>query len=343
MGYKHRIHWNYDKVKEYIKGENGNGCELISTTYINNREQLIIKCVCGETFERTFTGFKDQNLKSCSKCSGVTKWNIDTVRKFIEIDSKSSCKLISEKYIDNKTNLKLICSCGNSFTKTLHNFKDNNQRQCRTCTNKKINYHRYNEIKIYIESLGYELVSKTYDPKSKLIIKDNFGYYYVINLMNLKLGKKPSYVHTSNPYTIQNIKLWLKLNNKSFELVTEVYTKIKERFKWKCFICEETFESTCHSVLNHNVGCPYCVGQKVGLSNCLATKNPKLASEWHPIKNGNINLMMLLVVHQKYFGGYVLNVIMNGLRQLQKEMVLVVVVQNAINLKENKNAKEFYY
>lgn len=32
-------------------------------------------------------------------------------------------------------------------------------------------------------------------------------------------------------------------------------------------------------------GCPYCNGKKVSMDNCLATKNLKLAREWHPKKN----------------------------------------------------------
>jgi len=35
-------------------------------------------------------------------------------------------------------------------------------------------------------------------------------------------------------------------------------------------------------------GCPYCSGQKVCIDNCLATVNLKLASEWHPTKNGKL-------------------------------------------------------
>jgi len=31
--------------------------------------------------------------------------------------------------------------------------------------------------------------------------------------------------------------------------------------------------------------CPFCSGKKVCEDNCLQTVNPKLASEWHPIKN----------------------------------------------------------
>lgn len=34
--------------------------------------------------------------------------------------------------------------------------------------------------------------------------------------------------------------------------------------------------------------CPYCRGHKVCADNCLATRNPKLAKEWHPEKNGSL-------------------------------------------------------
>lgn len=35
-------------------------------------------------------------------------------------------------------------------------------------------------------------------------------------------------------------------------------------------------------------GCPICSGQKVVLSNCLATTHPNIAKEWHPTKNGDL-------------------------------------------------------
>lgn len=34
--------------------------------------------------------------------------------------------------------------------------------------------------------------------------------------------------------------------------------------------------------------CPYCVGKRVSRDKCLAVKNPKLAKEWHPSKNGDL-------------------------------------------------------
>ena len=36
------------------------------------------------------------------------------------------------------------------------------------------------------------------------------------------------------------------------------------------------------------IGCPYCRGLRVDTSNCLSTTHPKLASEWHPTKNGTL-------------------------------------------------------
>jgi hypothetical protein len=40
--------------------------------------------------------------------------------------------------------------------------------------------------------------------------------------------------------------------------------------------------------VSQNSTCPYCCGQKVDLSNCLATTYPDIASQWHPTKNNEI-------------------------------------------------------
>lgn len=39
---------------------------------------------------------------------------------------------------------------------------------------------------------------------------------------------------------------------------------------------------------NSGRGCPVCAGQAVCGDNCLQTTNPKLAKEWHPIKNNKL-------------------------------------------------------
>jgi hypothetical protein len=124
----------------------------------------------------------------------------------------------------------------------------------------------------------------------KLLAKTQEGYYVVINLSNLKCGKMPNVFDVYNPYTIQNIKLWCKLNNKSFKLISNKYEGCEKHLEWQCLKidCNEKFRSRWNNIGNNNNNCPYCCGQRVGLSNCLATKNPELASEWHPTKNGDL-------------------------------------------------------
>ena len=58
---------------------------------------------------------------------------------------------------------------------------------------------------------------------------------------------------------------------------------------WKCDICHGDYKMKISDKSTRNFGCPYCSGKRV-LSgfNDLLTTNPKLASEWHPTKNGDL-------------------------------------------------------
>lgn len=148
----------------------------------------------------------------------------------------------------------------------------------------------YDKVKKYIEDIGYILISKEYkNNKQKLLLKDKVGYYYISSINRLLKNHIPWLVHLNNPYTIQNIKLWCKLNDKPFELVSMIYETNKKKLKWKCLKekCGEIFEATWGNIIS-NKGCSYCAGKQVGLSNCLATNNPELAAEWHPTKNGEL-------------------------------------------------------
>ena len=148
----------------------------------------------------------------------------------------------------------------------------------------------YIEVKECVENLGYKLISDKYiNSRSKIIFKDNKGYFYNVVFSSLKIGNIPDKFHKSNPYTIQNIKLWCELNNKSFKLVSKEYNGNDKILKWECLKeeCGEEFEAKWRDIFD-NCGCSYCRGFKVGLSNCLVTKNPELAKEWHPTKNGDL-------------------------------------------------------
>lgn len=57
---------------------------------------------------------------------------------------------------------------------------------------------------------------------------------------------------------------------------------------WKCYNTEFD-DHEWEAVISHRTSgnkCPCCVGQKVVISNCLATLFPELINQWHPVKNG---------------------------------------------------------
>lgn len=57
---------------------------------------------------------------------------------------------------------------------------------------------------------------------------------------------------------------------------------------WKCHKGDDHEWEAMVNGRNSGESCPVCINQKIVLSNCLATLNPELATEWHPSKNGNL-------------------------------------------------------
>lgn len=141
-----------------------------------------------------------------------------------------------------------------------------------------------------LNNFEYEVISDKYINNSqKLILKDKYGYMYVSEWNSIQNKYKPFFAHKSNPYSIQNIKLWCELNEKDFELLSTEYLGMETNLEWKCLksSCGEVFTQPWH-IISMNINCPYCNGQRVGISNCLATKHPEIANQWHPTKNGNL-------------------------------------------------------
>ncbi len=61
-----------------------------------------------------------------------------------------------------------------------------------------------------------------------------------------------------------------------------------KRVWWKCPEGDDHEWQAPPSTRMKGVGCPYCAGIYVSKDNCLATKNPELAKQWHPTKNGDL-------------------------------------------------------
>ncbi|MBT3944420.1 MAG: zinc-ribbon domain-containing protein, partial [Candidatus Marinimicrobia bacterium] len=73
---------------------------------------------------------------------------------------------------------------------------------------------------------------------------------------------------------------------------TKVWWQCKYGHEWQAQIARRYFGNNC----------PYCCGQKVGYGNDLKSKYPKIATLWHPTKNGSISTSDVMPgSHKKYW------------------------------------------
>jgi hypothetical protein len=70
---------------------------------------------------------------------------------------------------------------------------------------------------------------------------------------------------------------------------SDFFTKSGIKVWWKCDKGNDHVWLTSPNERNRGRGCPICSGSKIVNSNCLSTTHPKLAEQWHPIKNIDLN------------------------------------------------------
>jgi hypothetical protein len=82
------------------------------------------------------------------------------------------------------------------------------------------------------------------------------------------------------------VKQWH--HEKNNPLKPENFTQYSgKKVWWKCSKGDDHEWKTTIAHRSGGRGCPFCSGKKTSKSNNLLARNPKVASEWHPTKNGN--------------------------------------------------------
>jgi very-short-patch-repair endonuclease len=144
----------------------------------------------------------------------------------------------------------------------------------------------WEEVEEIVNSLGYELVDDYYKGyERRVVINDEYGYKYDVVLNSLTHGYKPQFVSISNPYSLENISLWLIHNSKSFYLVeNDGYCGWSEKLNFHCTVCNEDFNMSWNQ-LSQNQGCSICSGKQVGERTSLFYLRPDLMDEWNFEKN----------------------------------------------------------
>lgn len=145
-------------------------------------------------------------------------------------------------------------------------------------------------LKTTVINAGYRLLD-IYKQKgeTKIIIQDKIGYKYDVFIKSLiRIPIFPIASIANKKFSFENIYIWLKTNRPEFELYEQINSEwCGEKLNFYHKTCNESFYMTWNH-MKEGIGCPVCAGHQVGKKTSLAYLRPDIASDWHPIKNGNL-------------------------------------------------------
>lgn len=117
----------------------------------------------------------------------------------------------------------------------------------------------YEEVYEFFKSKGLELLDKEYlGIKTKIHCVDLDGYNMSICYDSLKNNKGVRRFDKSNPYTIENIKLYIKLNRENVEFNdNQIYIGAHKKLMFRCLIHNKKFPMEWAN-FQSGQGCPSC-------------------------------------------------------------------------------------
>lgn len=177
----------------------------------------------------------------------------------------------------------LCGGCGNEWFASIKHKRNIKPKTCPICTfqNRSIRIPD-DEINKIVEDAGYTLLNIYRKKYLFVVIQDDNLYKYDVLLNRLGDAERGiAIVHKGNPFSFENIKRYLEVNNKSFELVDTEYVATTDKLKFHCFVCDDSFLMSWSSISSLEYGCPCCTGHQIGELNNLFYLNPELCEEWH--------------------------------------------------------------
>lgn len=164
---REKLQLTFEYVEAFFKEQ---GCELLETEYINSKTKMRYKCSCGGISEIIFNHFKKGHR--CDKCGGTKRLTLEYVEQYF-LDN--DCELLEKIYINNRTEMKYRCSCGNISKATFNKFQ--NGKRCWKCWIEKItgkNNCNYNHNKTDEERLIERKYLEYYKWRKSTYKKDDY-------------------------------------------------------------------------------------------------------------------------------------------------------------------------
>lgn len=136
-----------------------------------------------------------------------------------------------------------------------------------------MNKLKYETVYNKFKEKGFTLTDKEYKSnQQKLTCVDEYGYKYSINFNNLK-DKIPEKFNKFNPYTIENLELFLKINSNGSKLITDKYIDSRMTLKITCEDCGKVIEKKWGTIINNDGN-----KMKYKCKNCINNINDRKCS-----------------------------------------------------------------
>ncbi len=117
-------------------------------------------------------------------------------------------------------------------------------------------------IKNILESKKYKIIGEIKSANDKVLCKDENGYKFLVTPMGIiRRNDKTNVFSSYNPYTIENIKLWIRKNNLTCQLISNDYINSKTNLEFLCE-CGKTYHTTTSELFNGKKYCNFCAKSK---------------------------------------------------------------------------------
>lgn len=272
---KHTIAMLKEKAKEF------NG-KCLSKKYIDHKHEYLWKCENNHIFKKTWDSVNNHDLW-CPECK--PQYKMEEICRFI-LNEMTGEKFIKTRKVIDGFELDGFCEKLNicfEYHGKQHFFENKffHQKEGAFLRQKE----RDKRLEEKCSNLGISLITIPYtlsyeEGELELHIREN-----LIGL-GIKIVKEPNLSElTFHKSKIEEVKT--KYKKKKIEVVSFSYKDYILSFDMKC---SKGHTWNCGTeYIRRNMGCPFCSNHRRSKDNCLATKYPEVAKQWHPTKNGNLS------------------------------------------------------
>lgn len=139
---------------------------------------------------------------------------------------------------------------------------------------------KYEDVKRIVEEHRYIMLQDYYvNNRTKILIGNEFGYKCLSSFEQIKSAKQITWVYKNNPYSIENIQLFLDSKNEGTIILEKEYKQQRQKLKLLCS-CGEIFYKTREDLNNEtHTKCNKCIAKERGFNRRLPLEELKQSAD----------------------------------------------------------------